>query len=127
MAHILLLEPNTQLGDIFARALRHAGHSISWQQTAQSALNSADNHTPDVLIVELQLALHNGIEFLYEFRSYQEWQHIPVVILSNVLPHQTNQGSVLWNQLGIATYHYKPYTRLRDLTKTLEQLLAPVT
>ena len=79
---------------------------------------AADQQLPDLVIVELQLIEHSGIEFLYEFRSYTEWQSIPVIIQSQVPPSEFSANwQSLKQQLGIDTYLYKPHASLQKLLK----------
>ena len=125
MAQVLLLEPDFQLGAMYQQALTAGGHRVIWHRTAQEALHDVDRSAVDVVITELQLALHNGIEFLYEFRSYHEWKNIPVLVLSQVSPEQTGIGRALWDHIKIAAYHYKPRTKLRDLVEAVDKVLAP--
>lgn len=125
MAGILLLEPDAILGITYQQALLSAGHSVQWKRTAQEALHELNNRNIDIVITELQLALHNGVEFLYEFRSYHEWQAIPVIILSQISPERTTIGRALWEHIRIADYYYKPRTSLRDLIAAVETTLAP--
>lgn len=115
MANILLIEPDIILAATYRLALERHGHSVNCQSRAQSAIEAADKQRPDIVVVELQLARHNGVDFLYEFRSYNDWQPIPVVILSMVPPHEAGLGPSLWRQLNIAAYCYKPHTTLEDL------------
>lgn len=123
MAQVLLLEPDFQLGAMYESALRAAGHRVQWRRTSQEALHDVDRRMVDIVITELQLALHNGIEFLYEFRSYHEWKNIPVIVLSHVSPEQTGIGRALWDHIKIAAYHYKPRTKLRDLITAVDSAL----
>jgi DNA-binding response OmpR family regulator len=121
MAKIILLEPNTLLGKAYTGALEQKNHNVVWCPNAQQAIHQTDKHSPDLIITELQLATHNGIEFLYELRSYSDWQKIPVVVLSHVA--QTNAGLKLWENLNIAAYLYKPLAKLRDITATIDHIL----
>lgn len=125
MAHVLLLEPDELLGQTYSTALKQHDHSVSWCHSAQDAIHSADKQIPDVVILELQLAMHNGIEFLYEFRTYKDLQQIPVIVLSHVPPTLKAISPVLWDNMHIAAYHYKPLTRLADLAHTVNRVLAP--
>ena len=84
--HILLIEPDKLLGQTYSQMLQQAGHALSTVATAQQAIFAADEHRPDLVLLELQLVSHSGIEFLYEFRSYPDWQSIPVMIVSHVPP-----------------------------------------
>jgi CheY-like chemotaxis protein len=124
MAHILLIEPDRILADVCRLGLESCGHRVVMCASAQSAIFAADTQQPDLVILELQLIEHSGIEFLYEFRSYPEWQNIPVLIHSNV-PSQEFASSLqtLKAQLGVEEYQYKPTTSLRTLLQTVNQQL----
>jgi DNA-binding response OmpR family regulator len=116
MSHILLVEPDRLVAKTYMEALQSAGHSVQVCATAQSAIFCADEQPPDLLILEIQLVGHSGIELLYELRSYPDWQNLPVVIVTNV-PAGEFQGSwqLLKNELGVQSYHYKPLFSLRAL------------
>ncbi|MDB5166538.1 MAG: Two component transcriptional regulator, winged helix [Candidatus Saccharibacteria bacterium] len=118
MAHVLLIEPDRPLAAIYEQALIAAGHTVDIRSTAQSAIFAADDHKPDIVLLELQLAAHSGVEFLYEFRTYQEWQDVPVIIASQVPAHELQlSNKLLKEQLGVAGYYYKPQLRLSDLLR----------
>lgn len=120
---IVLLEPDRILADTYRQALTQAGHHAVMTATAQAAIFTADELKPDLVIMELQLIGHSGIEFLYEFRSYDDWTDVPVIILTNV-PAGEFAGSweLLRDQLGVVSYHYKPLTSLRTLLTTVNAL-----
>ena len=65
--HILLIEPSRLLAEQYCRFFESRGHSIAWREDAQGGVIAADEQKPDVVIVELLLAGHSGVEFLYEF------------------------------------------------------------
>jgi DNA-binding response OmpR family regulator len=122
MSHILLLEPNTLLARTYTQALEHAGHSVAHATGAQAAVNAADARMPDIVIVELQLPQHSGIEFLHEFRSYGEWQHVPVVV-NTVLsaPELGEAAEALKRDLGVRVILYKPRATLHDLVRVARE------
>jgi DNA-binding response OmpR family regulator len=118
---VLLIEPDTLLGKAYQTALTRAGHQVMWQRSAQAAVDAADKTPLDVVVVELQLPGHGGVEFLYEFRSYPEWQRVPVV-LHTFVPQQhlpTRQFAAL----GVAAYLYKPAASLRHLVRAVNTVL----
>jgi len=124
MARVLILEPDKLLAEIYRRALKHAGYDALSVTSGQGAVDSADKVTPDLIILELQLPAHNGLEFLYEFRSYTDWQPVPVIVNTNI--PQSNIGSTekgLYNELGIRAWHYKPETSLSQLIRSVTEEL----
>jgi DNA-binding response OmpR family regulator len=119
---ILLIEPDKLLAQTYAQALQHAGHKVNVAPTAQAAIFAADERRPDLVLLEVQLVSHSGIEFLYEFRSYPEWQDIPVVIVSHVPPGEfADSWELLKGELGVRAYRYKPRTSLKALLRLVNE------
>jgi DNA-binding response OmpR family regulator len=118
---ILLIEPDKVLATTYRRALEQH-HTVNVAYDAQTAINVADATAPELLVLELQLIEHNGIEFLYEFRSYPECQLVPVLIHTWV-PLSTHMSESL-KQLHVTGYHYKPQTSLRQLLASIDTLTA---
>lgn len=122
MSQILLIEPDRVLAETYRQALLAGGHTVVCCASAQAGIISADQHRPDVVILELQLIEHSGIEFLYELRSYQDWQNIPVIVHTMVPPSEfTANRNLLKSQLGVDTYLYKPDTSLRQLLSSISE------
>lgn len=116
MTNVLLIEPDKLLSQIYQAALKSAGYKVAHCFDAQSAIAAADKVRPDVVVVELQLARHSGFEFLYEFRSYADWQNIPVIVHTSVPKHRfSDKLPLIASNLGISEYLYKPRTSLEDL------------
>jgi len=116
--NILLIEPDKVLARTYRLALEQAGHKLSLASTAQKAIHAADSLKPDVVILEMQLVSHSGIEFLYEFRSYNDWQEVPVLVLSHVPPVEfSDSWRLLHDELGVTGYHYKPHISLEQLLR----------
>ena len=109
--HVLLVEPDRMQAESICDALTNSNNTVIWVRNAQAAVEAADAKMPDVVVLELVLGEHNGIEFLYEFRSYSEWSHIPIILFSM---QKINDLSAL-KKIGVHTYLYKPATTLAQL------------
>lgn len=122
MPRILLIEPDRILAETYDKALASAGNQVITCASAQSAIMAADHEAPDIVILELQLVEHSGVEFLYEFRSYPEWQHVPIIIQTLVPPNEFSENRhLLKNELGVQQYLYKPRANLRDLLRAVNE------
>lgn len=85
---------------------------------------AADQIRPDIVVLELQLIEHSGIEFLYEFRSYSDWRNIPVIVHSHVPAQEFGASEKLLSKhLGIGEYLYKPHTTLNQLLRSVNEQL----
>jgi DNA-binding response OmpR family regulator len=125
VSRILLIEPDYILGSIYRKAFEDIGHQVILANGAQSGIMAADKAKPDLVILEIQLVEHSGIEFLYEFMSYCEWQDVPVVINTHVpISEFVGSWDILKEVLGIKEYLYKPQTSLTRLLKSAEALTA---
>lgn len=121
---VLLLEPDRALAKTYHDLLVTRGLRVVVAHHAQDAIGCADAQTPTVVVADVQLGEHNGLEFLYEFRSYAEWRSIPVVVLTGVPPHNLLITGQHMDQLGIYACLYKPATTLRKLQQVVTEALA---
>jgi len=120
---ILLLEPNRLLANQYKGYLENEGHKVIWKLNAQTGIGAADEQKPDVVIVELLLAGHSGVEFLYEFRSYSDWVNVPVILMSSVVQSAAGLSDGALQELGVNAYLYKPELSLEQLGRTLKLLV----
>lgn len=114
MGNIVLLEPDKSMQAVLVEALDQFG-AVIVQPSAASAVAWVHENTCSLVVLELSLSGHSGFEFLYEFRTYTDWKHIPIIVYSSVFLDQTVLRSRAWQKLGIAAYFYKPQTRLNTL------------
>ncbi|HJP95922.1 MAG TPA: response regulator [Candidatus Saccharimonadales bacterium] len=124
--HILLIEPDAVAAPLYAAGLRAADHTVATAASAQAAIGAADRKQPDVVIMEMQLGTHNGIAFLQEFRSYAEWQSVPVIVHSfQKPPTDTAVLDVLQREYGMRSWLYKPQTSIAALASAVHRLGIP--
>lgn len=122
--HVLLIEPDTILASTYARALERQGHTVSRAVSAQTAVHAADKRQPDAVVLELQLPRHNGVEFLYEFRSYSEWRDVPIIVHTFVPLTELVTAETLQGELGVKQLLYKPATSLARLCAAVQGAVA---
>ena len=123
LCQVLVVEPDKLLASTYRRAMEDSGITSEWQSSAQDAIDSIDKSKPKLIILELQLHVHNGIEFLHELRSYPDWQMIPIILLTLVPEHELGLSEDSKKQLNIVGYHYKPHTSLEQLVEFVNEEL----
>lgn len=107
MKSVLLVEDDRFLSELYASCLAKQGYAVHRASDAQSAVDILDEYGADVILLDLMLPAHNGVEVLQEIQSYSDWQDIPVLILSaqhpkdHYIPRQ-------WKKYGVREYIYKP-------------------
>lgn len=124
--HVLLVEPDRSLGEIYVQALERAGHSVHLVRSAQTAITVADVQRPDIVVVELELAGHSGTAFLYEFRSYSDWLRVPIIVHTVLPPPRIAPYREALAELGVVEVLYKPQTSLQKLVQVVGSYKTPV-
>jgi len=124
MTDVLIVEPSKDLALIIAQALARHERSSVIAQTAQAGIEQADQKPPRLIILELLMPKHNGLEFIHELRSYPEWQPIPIIIYSQMPPEDLNTTEEILKDMGIVAHLYKPTASLEQLVKITEKYLA---
>jgi DNA-binding response OmpR family regulator len=125
MSSVLLIEPNLMLARQYKSYLEARGHRVRVCEDAQRGIMAADESKPLAVIVELLLAGHSGIEFLYEFRSYAEWKQIPIIVFTSLAPHEIDMPPRQLAELGVSACLYKAETSLARLNTVLQRALKP--
>lgn len=100
-------------------------HEVFWSHNGHHAVEIMDKSEFDLIITEHSFSSHNSFEFLYELRSYPEWQTLPVIIFSRSFLADSVLKSETWRKLGQVKYLYKPSTSLAGLKSTIVRLIKP--
>jgi DNA-binding response OmpR family regulator len=126
MADILYLETDRQLARNASAFFGRAGHRLGHFSDLQKAVTAIDQSRPDLIIIDLFLAMRSGIEFLFEVRSYPEWKRIPVIITGNLSSNDIIDYKAAFKELGVNSYIQKSASSLQKLLAAAESLLQPV-
>jgi DNA-binding response OmpR family regulator len=121
MRQVLLLEPDRLLAASIKCYFAKAGYSVSAHSDPQAAISQTDKQVPDAVITELQLANRSGVEFLYEFRSYPEWQNIPVIVFTNLSGEQLAAYGKIFKELNVTACLYKSAASLQQLLNSIQK------
>ncbi len=121
MNKLLIIEPDIIAGKNLADFLNHQDFNCQVVTTAQKAIEAIDIFRPDMIILEVQLSVHSGIEFLYELRSYDDIKDCPVIIYTMLKKDAWGLGFVnLKLQLKVSQYLCKLDNDFFDLTKEIK-------
>ena len=123
---ILLIEDDDWLAEMYVDALKLSKMcTVKWTRTAEEALRFLDTERGvDLIILDMFLPAHNGIEFLHELSSYTDINPIPVLILSSVSQRDFVMAPERWEHYGVVEYLYKPNTKPQDLVTAIKKQLS---
>jgi signal transduction histidine kinase/CheY-like chemotaxis protein len=78
----LLVDDDDLVRRVVRQILQPLGWQVSEAENGQVAVKSLGAGRPDVIILDLMMPKMDGFEFLDELRSRQDWQDIPVVVIT---------------------------------------------
>ena len=122
--NILIIEPNRILAKNYVTFFKKTFKNVYLACDADQAVAMADKLSIDIVLSEIFYIKHNVLEFLYEFRSYVDWQDIPFVIYSVLPKNQFKENQhFLMENMNVSKILYKEEVSLKKLETTLVSLL----
>lgn len=117
--HILLIEDEEAIARLFQDYLESVGFAVHREAQGRDALIHAEEHRPDLVILDLRLPDMHGYEVCREFREmYPSWR-VPILMLTG-LDTPADQARGLTS--GADAYLTKP-VEPPALLAVIEQLL----
>ena len=122
MNRVLLIEDDAWLSELYGSALaRVSGLRVDRASSASTALEALDSSKIDLIVLDMFLGEHNGVEFLHEIASYQDTRRIPVIILSAIHKHDFCMQPDRWAHYNVVEYLYKPSTKPDQLVAAVSK------
>lgn len=122
MAKVLLVQPDQILAQTIAGFLIGKGFKVEVAAHAEAAMQIIEKHKPSLVVLQMELPKHSGLEFMYEFRSYEPWLKIPVIAMSAQISEAPAKSSS-WQHLNFAAWLYWPTSSLEELLVNINQSL----
>lgn len=120
MSHILLVEDEPWLGELYKQLLDKHGHRVTWCQDGYDAIDAIDNQKPQVIVLDLLLPWVNGMQLLHELASHADLAAIPVIVCSNALPkHVDNEA---FKAYGVRQLLDKTIMKPHDLVRAVAEV-----
>lgn len=117
--HVLIVEDDQDLSEMYALALRAAGYRVTVAGNAQDALDVLENKHIGLIVLDILLPRHNGLNVLHELRTYDDWRLLPVIILSSLSAEDIHVTTAHLQQLGVAEYLLKSRTKPQELVSAV--------
>ncbi|MCS6941155.1 MAG: response regulator [Roseiflexus sp.] len=118
MATILVADDFLENRDILCRMLELVGHRTVSAANGQEALELAQVHCPDIILMDLSMPVLDGWEATARIKARDDLRHIPVLaVTGHVTPHELQRAF----EAGCVDYIAKPidFERLIGKVTTL--------
>src|SRR5215813_2597122 len=121
---ILVVDDSAAIRKILQRVLRQTEMAIGAIHEAgdgEEAIATLRNRKIDLILTDINMPRMDGLQMLGVIRSYPEWSHIPVVMITTE-GGEAKVGEAV--RLGAAGYVRKPFTA-DQIKEKLSGLLEP--
>lgn len=120
MADILLIEDSATDAHAYSAVLRSKGHDVLNASSGEEGMEMAQEHTPDVIIMDIVMPGVNGFQATRELRRSAETSGIPIIMMST----KNQETDRIWGlRQGAFDYLVKPVKK-RALLQCVESALA---
>jgi two-component system cell cycle response regulator DivK len=122
MSVILIVEDNEKNMKLVRDVLQVKGYQTLEAATAEDGIALAQAHSPDLVLMDIQLPGMNGIEALGVLRENPATAHIPVIAVTASVMQQDRK---LITEAGFDAYIGKPINLKEFLQAVREMIEAP--
>ncbi|MDR1910502.1 MAG: response regulator [Holosporales bacterium] len=120
MAKILLVEDNELNRDMLSRRLERKGFDVVVAVDGQEGLDLATSAMPDLILMDLDLPVIDGLEAIKRLKANPRMKHIPIIALT---AHALAADRAKAMKAGSDDYDTKPIEFTR-LTGKIDALLS---
>jgi DNA-binding response OmpR family regulator len=118
--HVLIVEDEQDIAGLVKHTLeRHVNAEAQIVQSGDAALKVVASQPPDLIILDLNLPILNGVEVCRILRARLDTRHLPIIMLT---ARTSEDDRVSGLDLGADDYVTKPFS-LRELTARVRAVL----
>ncbi len=104
MACILFVDDDIFTLETYSRIFSLLGHQTMLSESAEQALEIAQDHNLDLIVVDMRLQGMDGMQFIKKLKANPKTAHIPVVMVSAY----SDAYAIQAKEVGAVHYLSKP-------------------
>jgi DNA-binding response OmpR family regulator len=117
---VLLVEDNPVILISLEFLMKQNGYDVLTADNGDDALNLAEMHLPDLIMLDVMLNTSSGYEICRTLRTRENMGHAKIILLSALGQTEDIEKGI---EAGADLYVTKPFST-RDLVKTVKEMLA---
>ena len=122
MAHVVLIEDDALLSEMYQQALINAGFECSVALDGKSGLDLALDIKPDLILLDLMLPQMSGDQVLTRLRQSKHCKDTRVMIMTNISKSEAPESL---DYLGFELYIVKANTTLHEVVEIVKSIVSP--
>ncbi len=118
--HVLLVEDDDFLAQIYVHKLETEGFKVSHEDAAMAGLEDARRKKPDIILLDVLMPRLDGFSVLHELKRDHKTKKIPVLMLTNLGQKEDVEKGL---SLGAADYLIKAHTTPSEVVSHINTIL----
>lgn len=122
MTHkILVVEDEISLSDAYHMLLKQAKNDVKVAHDGKEALEKAESHQPDLILLDLRMPVLDGVGFLKEYDLIHKHPEVKVIVFSNYdMQDEIDEAY----RLGAERYILKAWASPREILNLVKDVLS---
>lgn len=117
---ILLVDDNPTMIKLFSKRLETKGYQVILAHNGLEAIEKAKKCEPDLILMDIEMPMMNGIEAIRHIRANTEMSNIPIIALTGLVVPGDKERCL---EAGANDYFNKPVS-IKGLITTIKELLS---
>ena len=117
---VLIVDDSLTVRKVTSRLLQRGGFDVVTAKDGVDALQVLEDHTPDVILLDIEMPRMDGFEFTRTMKAEPKNAHIPIIMITSRTAEKHRNRAA---ELGIDLYLGKPYQE-DELLRTLREMLS---
>ena len=120
MSHILIVEDDAFLANIYKAKFEMEGFKVSLSEDGESGVADVKKKKPDIVLLGIALQKLDGFAVLKKLKAEQETKNIPVILMTNIgQKEDVEKGFALGSVDYIILRHFSPGETVEKVRKVL--------
>lgn len=116
---ILIVDDDAGVTKMLGDILTKADYEVIKASYSLPALFRAARYEPDLILVDINMPVMNGLELIEQFKGFQETRDVPIVAMTGMDTPEMREAA---EQLGCVGFIPKPFTT-KQITNQVAQCL----
>jgi chemosensory pili system protein ChpA (sensor histidine kinase/response regulator) len=117
---VMIVDDSLTVRKIASRLLAREGFDVLTARDGVDALGILEEHTPDVILLDIEMPRMDGFEFTRTIKADARHSHIPIVMITS---RTADKHRARARELGVDLYLGKPFQE-EELLRNLREMLA---
>ncbi|MEI6413341.1 MAG: Hpt domain-containing protein [Pseudomonadota bacterium] len=117
---VMVVDDSITVRKFTARMLDRHGFLVVTAKDGVDALTQLQEHTPDVMLLDLEMPRMDGFELATHLRNSEAYRSLPIIVITSRTGEKHRERAL---EIGVNRYMGKPFEE-NDLIATLQTLVA---